>query len=133
MKISDDPPITRRRITSNWGELDYLCQKTRYWLYLREKKSSAGRYTGRLAKVFRELPTNEVAILREEGFALLYELKGDFGKAIAHREREIHLMEQLHREASSPRYDDKTRAYMLRERESTDLAERRLIVESLKK
>src|SRR6267378_2507429 len=102
------PPHTQRRFANVWSELDYLCQKIRFWLYARQQKANADRYTNRLARVLRELPENDLAIIREEGLALLYQLKGEFSKAIAHREREIHLMERLQRAAKSLRYDDDT-------------------------
>jgi len=31
------PPSTRRRFANTWGELDYLYNKIRYWLYERKK------------------------------------------------------------------------------------------------
>lgn len=127
------PPNTRRSFANSWGELDYLCQKIRFWLYARKQKTRAERYLDRLARVLRELPENDDAIIREEGLALFYELKGELGSAIAHREREIRLTERLHTEALSPRYADDTRSYMLRNRETVDLQERRAILESLKK
>jgi len=32
------PPTTLRRFTHPWTELDYLCKKVRYWLYVRKDK-----------------------------------------------------------------------------------------------
>jgi hypothetical protein len=126
------PPNTQRSFVNSWGELDYLCQKMRYWLYTRKQKAKAGRYLERLARVLRELPENDGAIIREEGLALLHELKGELDPAIAHREREIRLTELLHREAQFPRYAAATRSYMLRSRDLVDLQERRAILETLK-
>ena len=127
------PPNTQRSFVNSWGELDYLCQKIRYWLYTRKQKAKAGRYLERLARVLRGLSENDAAIIREEGLALLHELKGELDPAIAHREREIRLTEQLHREVRSPRYGANTRSYMLRNRDTVDLQQRRAILESLKK
>ena len=125
------PPCTQRRFASLWGELDYLCQKVRFWLYTKKQKSRAERYLDRLGKILRELPENDAAILREEGLALFYELKGELGSAITHREREIELTERLHAEAHSPQYAAGTRSYMLRNREPADLRERRAILQML--
>ena len=127
------PPVTRRSFTNTWGELDYLCQKIHYWLYTRKRKSKAEYYLERLERTLGDLPENHSAILREDGLALLCALKGDVGESVKHRRREIRLMERLHEEARSPRYDDRTRAYMLRGRDSAVLQERRAILESLKK
>jgi hypothetical protein len=127
------PPKTRRSFASPWGQLDYLCKKIRYWLYTRSQKSAATHYTERLERTLRDLPRNDLAIIREEGLALLAELQGRIREAIAHRRREIRLMEQLQDEAHAPRYSASTRAYMLQDRDSTALEERRAILEELEK
>jgi len=128
-----NPRSTRRFFATCWGELDYVCGKMRYWLYARKQRSRAERYLERLAAILRSLPANDQAIIREEGLALLHELKGQRSHAIAHREREIQLMERLHNEARSAHYSAKTRSYLLRNRDETDLQERRAILERLKK
>jgi hypothetical protein len=124
-------PATRRTFTSPWIELDYLCKKLHYWLYKQNKKKNAERYIDRLERVLKALPPDELAILRHEGLALLYELRGRADKAIEHRMNEIDLMERLHSEAGSPRYAASTRAYMLRDRELSALEERRAILKAL--
>jgi hypothetical protein len=126
------PPRTQRIFTDCWGELDYLCKKMRYWLYTKKQKSRAEHYMERLARVLRKLPQNDRAIIREESLALLHELKGDLHAAVAHREREIALMERLHQDSQSPRYAESTKAYMLRDRDTADLQERRVILEALR-
>lgn len=126
------PPHTQRTFVSVWGELDYLCRKIQYWLYTRNQKTSAGRYAVRLKKLLKKLPENDLAILREEGLALLHELTGEVDVAIVHREREIRLMERLHKEASSPRYDDPTKAYLLQGRGDQELRARREILANLR-
>ena len=127
------PPRTQRRFASPWIELSYLCKKISYWWYVQGQKARAERYLDRLKRVLRELPENNLAIVREEGLALLYEFQGEIGEAIAHRRREIKLIERLHREAQSPRYDECTRAYMLRDRDTNVLQARRTLVEALTK
>jgi len=77
------------------------------------------------------LPKSELAILREEGLALLHELEGQIDAAIRHRRREVELMERLQREAQSPKYSKETRTYMLRDRGAADLQDRRMILERL--
>lgn len=127
------PPKTERRFASPWIELSYLCGKVSYWWYVRGQKRTAERYVDRMKRVLGELPENDLAIVRQEGLALLYELRGEIGRAIVHRRREIKLMERLHKEAQSPRYDDSTRTYMLRGRDITVLRARQAIVASLAK
>jgi plasmid stabilization system protein ParE len=125
-------PKSERRFGNLWGELDYLCKKIRYWLYVRKQRAGAARYLNRLQRVLRHLPENDEAIIREEGYALLSELRGHLRDAIAHREREIRLTELLHKDAQSVNYADSTRAYMLQDRGIADLAERRAILEALR-
>jgi hypothetical protein len=125
-------PKTLRTFPSPWSELDYLCAKVRYWLYVRKLPSRAERYTERLETVLRMLPSSDVAILQEEGHALLGELKQDYAKAITHREREILLMQRLHQEARSGRYDEATRTYMLQDRDTSALQVRHAILKALR-
>jgi chorismate mutase len=132
MRTKLGPPSTRRRFLSPWSELDYLTKKISYWLYTRKQQAQAAHFLNRLERVVGELPEDDRAILREEGLALVAELKGRLDDAIAHREREIELMERLHEEARSPRYAESTRAYMLRDRDAVILKQRRALVEALK-
>jgi hypothetical protein len=130
IKKRDTPPATRRRFTTIWGELDYLCKKIHYWLYARKQKARAERYLNRLERVLHELPENDVAIVRQEGLALLCQLKGRIAESIRYRMREIELMERLHCETDARGYDESTRSYMLRDRDSSVLQERRAILEA---
>jgi hypothetical protein len=91
------PPRSQRRFGTIWGELEYVCARIRYWLYERESRPFATRYLVRLTHVLKALPDNDLAIIREEALALRAELTEDIESAIAHREREIKLMEKLHR------------------------------------
>jgi hypothetical protein len=127
------PPPTRRCFATIWGELEYLCKKIHYWLYTRKQRPRALRYLDRLERVLRALPENDLAIIRYDGLALLSELRGQIAESIKHRKREIELMERLHREAQLPKYAESTRAYMLRDRDSNALQERREIIDSLMK
>lgn len=125
------PPRTQRSFATPWGELDYLCKKIRFWLYARRQKPNAERYSARLHHVLRNLPENDMAIIREEGWALLCELQEKIGDAIIHRRREIHLMERLLEHARTGGYSESTRAYMLADRDSTALRERRSVLAAL--
>ncbi len=132
MRKQPKPPMTQRSFANLWGELEYLCKKTSYWLYIRSHRIRAERYLDRLNGVISRFPENELAIIRQEGLALLYELKGEISEAIVHRKREIQLMERLHRDAQSAEYSGGTRAYVLRDRDAAVLQERRAILEALK-
>jgi hypothetical protein len=128
-----EAPSTKRKFANGWSELDYLCKKVHYWLYARKRKPKAMYYRDRLERVLNELPKTEMAIIREEGLALLCELKGNIRESISHRMKEIRLMERLHKDAQSNRYDDNTREYMLRDRDGNALTERRFILATLGK
>ncbi len=130
-RIANPPPLTRRRFTSSWGELEYLCKKVHHWLHKRREKRRAERYRDRLERVLHDTPENDIAIIREEGLTLLSELKGHIGDSIRYRRREIGLMEALHRDAQSREYSASTRAYMLRDRGAGQLQERREILAGL--
>jgi len=69
----NSPPATRRSFATIWGELDYLCKKIHFWLYTRKQTRNAARYLNRLERVLREVPENDIAIVRQEGLALLYQ------------------------------------------------------------
>ena len=125
------PPATRRRFANAWSELEYLCKKVHYWLYQRGSKGKTERYASRLEQVIDTLPNDERAILRQEGLALLYELRGNLKRAMEHRQREIDGMERLHREAASCTAE--TREYLLRGRGQAVLQDRRRRMQELKK
>src|SRR5438270_809265 len=114
-----------------WGELAYVCRRIHHWLYGRGDKTSAARYLNRLQRLLKALPENDRAILREEGLALFHELRGETSDAIIHRQREIQLMDFLHKEAETGGYEDSTKAFMLSGREITVLQERKAILRAL--
>jgi hypothetical protein len=125
------PPPTQRRFGSPWVELDYLCKRIHYWLYARKHRTNANHYAPRLVRVLRNLPDDNVAIVRQEALALVHELEGDLDAAISHREREIQLTERLHKIAHAPDTAESTRRYMLQRRDAAALRERREILEAL--
>src|ERR1700683_5140139 len=125
------PPSTRRTFVNSWGELEYLCKKVAFWLYVRKQPAAANRFLNRLEHVLRQVPNRDMAIVRHEGLALLHELNGEIGDAIAHRKKEITLMQRLHNEAYSPNCSAETRDYMLRDRDEVALQERQDILDRL--
>jgi len=125
------PPFAKRKFGNVWGELAYVCKKAHYWLYVRKDKSSATRFLPRLKRLLGQLPENNMAIIRAEGWALFYELQGDTCTAIKYRRREIELMKVLHRDAKAKSYEKSTRAFMLAGRDRTVLQERQRILRKL--
>jgi hypothetical protein len=125
------PPRAQRRFRSIWGELVYVCKKIHYWLYIRKDKTSAHRFLSRLKRILEQLPENDMAIVRAEGLALFHELQGDRNTAIKYRQREIELIQQLHKIAEAPGCRESTRAFMLAGRDSAALQERQEIIRAL--
>src|SRR6266849_3107557 len=99
-------PNRRTRFGTIWGELEYVCRRVHYWLHERKDKARARRPLRRLERLLRMVPENELAIIRQEGFALLYELKDELTHAIQHRKREIELMEKLHEDVATGGYEE---------------------------
>jgi hypothetical protein len=125
---------TRRKFRTVWGELEYVCARIHDLCYVkRSKRSAISIYLPRLRRLLRQLPENDMAILREEGLALLHELGGDTGEAIKHRKREIQLMERLHADVGAGDYDEKMKASILVGRDLPALEARREILRALKK
>jgi len=131
MKREHHPVRSRRKFGNIWGELDYVCKKIRYWLYLRKEQTRAKRYLHRLQQLLEELPENDMAIIRQEAWALLHELKGDKVAAIKYRQREIELIEKLHEDVESRSYDPQMKASILGDRDSKGLQERRALLKAL--
>jgi hypothetical protein len=102
-----------------------------HWLHVKKKKAEAIHFKVRLGRVLHALPENHLAILRYEGLALYCELTGNLEEAISQRKREIELMQRLHGDVQSPKYSEKTKEYMMRDRDDFALKERFAILESL--
>lgn len=128
-------PPAKKKFGTIWGELDYLCKRIHFWWYVRGDKASAKRYLRHLERVMKELPENDLAIVREEGLAWLYQLKGENSLAIPHRGREIELMELVHesvrQSVNAGRYDDSMATSILTGRDVTCLEERRAMLKVL--
>ena len=138
MRVSDNGlPRIQRRFPTVWSELEYLCRRIHYWLYRSETPNSvAKRYVARLERVLKELPGNDMAILREEGWALLFELKGELRQAIGHHQKEINLIEKLHksveRSVQAGDYDKVMAKSICAGHDQAALRERQAILRSLR-
>jgi tetratricopeptide (TPR) repeat protein len=86
---------TRRRFRSDWDEIQYLREKILHWFYGLQDRPRALKYSKRLEKLLRKASPDHQAILGEECWSLIYELKEDLVKAIRYREREIKLIKRL--------------------------------------
>jgi hypothetical protein len=128
-------PKNRKRLAILWGELADLCRKIHLRLYERHDRDAARRYQHRLERVLERLPASNLAIVRAEGTALLYELKGIIAGAIAYRKREIQLMERAQKSVQESvdrgDYDAETAAWALQGRDSEALKERRAMLRAL--
>jgi chorismate mutase len=124
---------THKRSTgATWADLENICGRIHNLWYVAKKKASTKRYyLNRLQRVLDELPANNMAILRQEGLALLHELKGETTEAIRCRKREIRLMEKLHQEVKSGNYDEKMKESILVDRDERVLRSRLAILKHL--
>src|SRR6266478_149829 len=91
----------RRKSGNIWGELAKLCNTIHDLLYQNGDKASAKPHAAQLRQLLEALPENDLAVLREEGLALLNELENESGAAIRHRKREIQLIRRLHESVNS--------------------------------
>lgn len=123
--------MPRRKFRTQWGELEYLCAVIHRLWYAQGNKGRVKKFLARLEKLLAELPPNDMAILREDGLALLSEITGRIDAAIKHRKREIKLMEKLHKDVASRDYADDMKASILVNRDAETLQERRDILQKL--
>jgi hypothetical protein len=80
-----------------WREIGNLYHKLLYWFYSHGNRGKALKYCNRLEELLRQETADHLAILGEECWSLVFEVRGDLGKAIAYRENEIRLIKKLRR------------------------------------
>src|SRR5437016_1175652 len=85
----------RHKFLNAWDEIEYLYHKVLYWFYPVRDRSKALRFCKRLKVLLAKVAANHEAVFGEECWSLLYEVKGDFAKAIKYRESEIKLIKHL--------------------------------------
>jgi tetratricopeptide (TPR) repeat protein len=111
---------TRRKFKSDWDEIEYLYHKILSWFYERGDRSKALRFCDRLEGLLRRASPDHLAILGEECWSLVYEVRGDLRKAIEHRKNEIRLIKRLRKSAlNSPQRD-----FLLHGYDISDLSDR---------
>jgi hypothetical protein len=88
---------TRRTFYHEWDEIDYLYMKILDWFYGKGNRRKALPFCARLEALLKKTPDAHEAILGEECWSLICEVRGDLAGAIAYREREIELIKRLHR------------------------------------
>jgi tetratricopeptide (TPR) repeat protein len=111
---------SRRKFYHEWDEIDYLYMKILHWWYDKEDRRKAMPFCDRLQALLEKTPDAHEAILGEECWSLICEVRGDLAGAIAYRQREIELMKQLLRiSAKSPHRD-----FIRRNRDYPDLSDR---------
>lgn len=88
---------TQRKFHGAWDEIGYLRMKILDWFYGRGNRRKALPFCDRLEALLERTPDTHEAILGEECWSLICEVRGDLAKAIAYREHEIELIKRLHR------------------------------------
>lgn len=88
---------TQRKFHGAWDEIGYLRMKILDWFYDRGNGQKAFPFCARLEALLERTPEAREAILGQECWSLICEVRGDLAGAIAYREREIELIKRLHR------------------------------------
>ena len=118
-----------------WGELAHVCGRIHHHWFRKNDFVSALKYRRRLLRILQNIPDDDLAIIRQEGLAWLYQFDGEIDLAIQHRRREISLMEGLYdevrRNLSSGKYDKETAAWILATRDDNCMRERQEILARL--
>ena len=87
---------TRRKFASAWDEIEYLYHKLLHWLYGPAHRPSRARpFAEQLERLLRGTKGVGEAILGQECWSLVCEVKGDLRRAIRHRERTIALIRRF--------------------------------------
>jgi tetratricopeptide (TPR) repeat protein len=90
------------------------------WLYERQDVQRARRIANRLAALLKRFNPRPENIFIEECRSLVFEAKGDLGRAIKHRENEIRLIRRLHKISKGT----ESEAYVFGQYDYADLSER---------
>ena len=93
MKVK--PPPDRHQFANAWDEIGYLRDKLLYRLYQREDADKARPYAERLEELLPKADPDQEAILAQECWSLVSEIKGDLQKAIDHREKDVRRRNRL--------------------------------------
>jgi tetratricopeptide (TPR) repeat protein len=91
------PEPTRRKFDNDWDKVDYCYHKILYWFYPLRNRSKADRFCRSLEPVLKRVANKHEAIMGEECWSLLYEVRGDLEKAILYRRNEIRLIKKVQR------------------------------------
>jgi tetratricopeptide (TPR) repeat protein len=112
----------RPRFAHAWHEIEHLYLRVLEAYYDQEDKRRALRYLPRLEKLLRQEDSNHQAILGEECWALLRELRGDLSAAITHRLNQVRLIRRLWQISEND--PEEVRRFALRYYGPADLADR---------
>jgi tetratricopeptide (TPR) repeat protein len=93
--MNNKQPRNQRKFSGLWDEIEYLHGKILFWLYEYNNKNNANRFRLRLENLLRKADPEHESILGAECWSLCFELRGQLGKAIEHREREIGSIQKL--------------------------------------
>jgi len=91
------PEPTRRKFGGDWDRVLYYYYKILYWFYPLRNRSRAAKFCRSLEPVLKRVANKHEAIMGEECWSLLYEVQGDFEKAILYRRSEIRLIKKVQR------------------------------------
>ena len=122
---------TSSNIDNVWLRIFRLCRKLHKQVYEESNADLAKENLPELDTLLTQLPCNVEAIVHAEALALYYELTGNIAQAIAQRNREIKLMEELFFDIQRNNYSHEVKSILLDGRNIQDLDYRKKIVTEL--
>jgi hypothetical protein len=119
---SESVAANGRRYAHEWHEIEDLYFKILDAYYEDEDRQRALRFVPRLDELLHRYAADHGAILGEECWALVSELRGDMAAAIAYRRNQIRLIDKLWK--TLPGSPDMVRKAILQDYGPADLADR---------
>jgi hypothetical protein len=88
--------MARTDFLNRADELNYVSDMVRYVASRKQLNSEvAVRFLEKFERLLKESGKDDGSIILQDHWSLFHEVRGDYRKAIPHREREIALIEQL--------------------------------------
>ena len=84
-----------RRFVNDWDEIIDLYHRILFWFYGREDRKRALKHCPRLEELLRQASPEHQTVRGEECWSLIWEVRGNLGRAIRFRRNEIRLVRRL--------------------------------------
>src|SRR5262245_21857138 len=119
-RMKSKAPSRGRKARSGWDEVDTLYHRLLHWFYGKHHGTRAMSIADRLETALEKVSTGGSSIKAAECRSLIAEVRGDPGEAIKQREKEIRLIQRLHKiSLATP-----SRGFVLHRYDFSDLSDR---------